>query len=200
MSEPRPKPVRGVLFDLDGTLTVPAIDFGAIRLELGLDEGPILEHLDRLPQAERRRGHAILARHEAEAARRSRWSPGARELLKFLGNSGIRVGVVTRNSRASVAVFAERHGVRFDAVVTREDARPKPDPAPLLLALERLGLARDEAIFVGDFEFDRLAGEAAGIRTYIVQNTPEPRDHGPPEWRLRRLSGVIDVVKGLTRA
>ena len=73
-----------VIFDLDGTLTVPALDFDAIRAEIGLPPGPILESLERLSQAERRRAEEILHRHESVARSeerrvgkecRSRWSP-----------------------------------------------------------------------------------------------------------------------------
>ena len=53
---------RAVIFDLDGTLTEPVLDFDAMRAEIGLPEGvPILEHIDGLTAAKRahaRGGHA----------------------------------------------------------------------------------------------------------------------------------------------
>jgi HAD superfamily hydrolase (TIGR01549 family) len=59
----------------------------------------------------------------------------------------------------------ERH---FGAVMTSEDAPVKPDPAMILMALERLGVRADEAVFVGDNLEDRVAGEAAGVRTIML--------------------------------
>jgi phosphoglycolate phosphatase-like HAD superfamily hydrolase len=50
-------------------------------------------------------------------------------------------------------------------VVTREDAPPKPAPEPVWLGCRRMNLAPSEVLFVGDFEFDMLAGRRAGVRT-----------------------------------
>ncbi|TML61827.1 MAG: HAD family hydrolase, partial [Actinobacteria bacterium] len=44
-----------------------------------------------------------------------------------------------------------------------ETARHKPDPEPLLLALERMGVRADEAAYVGDAPFDVQAAKAAGL-------------------------------------
>ena len=38
--------MKAFIFDLDGTLTVPELDFAAIRAEMGIAEGPILEELE----------------------------------------------------------------------------------------------------------------------------------------------------------
>ena len=66
------------VFDLDGTLLVPALDFEAIRTEIGLPPVvPILETMEALRGPERERAFAILDRHEAEAAARSALMPGA---------------------------------------------------------------------------------------------------------------------------
>lgn len=191
-------PVRGVIFDLDGTLTVPVLDFEAIRAEIGLTDRslPILESLDRMPEAERRRGLAILERHEDEAARQSELSAGAAELLAFLSGRGIRSGIVTRNSRRSVDAFCRKHGIRFDATVTREDAPIKPSPEPLWLAVEQMGVGRHEVIYVGDFEMDRLTGEAANIPTYIVQHYAKPRDNGPAAMRIAGLMEIARIIGG----
>ncbi len=200
MTRLHPHPVRGIIFDLDGTLTVPALDFDAIRADIGHHDRSIhiLEHLDTLPEDERRRCYRILERHEAEAARHSRLSPGVAQVLQFLRDRRIKIGVVTRNSRVSVDAFCRKHGVGFDVVITREDAPPKPSPVPLTAAIERLGLGRQDVIYVGDFEMDRLTGQAAGVATYIVQHYPQPRDNAPAEMRIANLTEIIDIVRGET--
>lgn len=195
MSPAHPHPIRGVVFDLDGTLTVPAIDFAAIRADIGVPEGDILDALKEMPDGERRRAEQAIERHEQAAAANSTLSDGARELLDFIAAERIKTGVVTRNSRCSVETFSRKHGITFDAVITRDDAPPKPSPEPLTAALERMGVGRHEAIFVGDFELDRLAGEAAGIPTYIVRNHPDVRDSGPPEMRVGCLRDIITIIK-----
>ncbi len=192
----RQQPVSGVVFDLDGTLTAPAIDFDAIRRDIGIERGaPILETLAALPTDERRRAFRILEKHEEKAAAESRLSPGAEELLAFLDRARMPRGLVTRNTRRSVDAFVARHRINLDVVVTREDAPPKPSPAPLLHALERLDVSPAEAIYVGDHEIDRLTGEAAGVTTYIVRTHPEIKDCGPDERRIDRLSDLIGLIR-----
>jgi phosphoglycolate phosphatase-like HAD superfamily hydrolase len=73
-----------------------------------------------------------------------------------------------------VEIVLERLGLRFDAVVTREDAPPKPAPDPVLLACRRIGLQPSQTLFVGDFEFDMLAGRRAGTGTVLLRGATQP--------------------------
>src|SRR5687767_13849872 len=112
---------RAVIFDLDGTLTEPLLDFDAMRTEIGLLPGvPILEQLERAEPAARARGEAILRRHEDEAIERAVLSDGCRELLALLRARGVPHGILTRNTRQAVARFCERFDLPFDGVYTRE--------------------------------------------------------------------------------
>ncbi len=175
---------RLLIFDLDGTLTRPILDFAAIREAVGLGE-PLLESMLALPDGpERDRAFAVLERFEAEAAERSELNAGAREILDVLSRRGIPAGLVTRNSRASARRTLERHALAFDIVVTRDDAPPKPRPEPLLRICGHFGIPPAEALMVGDFRLDVLAGRRAGTRTALLTNgraaswLPEaPPDH-----------------------
>ena len=44
-----------MLFDMDGTLTVPYFDFDAIRREVGVGNQPILEAVEKMDEANDRR-------------------------------------------------------------------------------------------------------------------------------------------------
>ena len=73
------------------------------------------------------------------------------------------LGIVTGRPRQEAAWFLDRHGVAglFQVVVCMEDAPLKPDPAPVRLALTRLG--SQTAWFLGDTPDDIRAGAAAGV-------------------------------------
>jgi HAD superfamily hydrolase (TIGR01509 family) len=105
---------------------------------------------------------------------------GILPFLRWMDARGLKRGLVTRNSRKSVDLVLARLSLRFDAVVTREDAPPKPAPEPVWLACRRMGLAPSEALFVGDFELDMLAGRRAGVPTVLlrgpVQNDSQHAD------------------------
>ncbi|MBI2902772.1 MAG: HAD family hydrolase [Candidatus Methylomirabilis oxyfera] len=170
--------IRGALFDLDGVVVAQCLDFMAIKHEIfGSTEGFILERIQGLSGQERARAEAILARHETEAAIRCQPLDGVVPLLRRLDHHGLRLGLVTRNSRKSVDLIQARLALPFSAIVTREDAPPKPAPDPILLACRRLGVAAHEVLFVGDFEFDMLAGRRAGVRTVLLRNPVQPFSH-----------------------
>jgi HAD superfamily hydrolase (TIGR01509 family) len=164
-------PVGGILFDMDGVVVRQRLDFLAIKREIfGTTDGYILERMADLAQPERARAEAILERHETAAAAEAEPMDGIVPFLAWMEARDLRRGLVTRNSRKSVDMVLDRLGLRFDAVVTREDAPPKPAPEPVWLACRRMGLSPSDVLFVGDFEFDMLAGRRAGVRTVLLRN------------------------------
>ncbi len=164
-------PIRGILLDMDGVVVTQRLDFPAIKQEIfGTSEGFILERMAQLPPAERLRAEAILERHETTAAQSAEPMDGVLPFLAWTGQRRLRRGLVTRNSRKSVTLVLARLGLGFDAIVTREDAPPKPSPEPVWLACRRMGLAPPDVLFVGDFEFDMLAGRRAGVRTVLLRS------------------------------
>jgi HAD superfamily hydrolase (TIGR01509 family) len=187
-----------VIFDLDGTLLEPALDFDAIKREIGLPADlPILEGLDTLTQAERVRANRILDRREEEAAARSRLMPGAEALLEWLRRRNVQIAVLTRNSRASVRRAEERHGLRFDAVVAREDKQPKPSPDGVRHLMEACGAGAGETVVMGDFRFDVEAGAAAGCRTIALVAAPRPPWAALATWQAGTLAEVRAILRRL---
>ncbi|MBI4536919.1 MAG: HAD family hydrolase [candidate division NC10 bacterium] len=165
------KPIRGILFDMDGVVVEQRLDFPAIKREIfGDTEGFILERMERLALTERARAEAILERHEALAAVQAASMDGFLPFHAWMVGRGLKSGLVTRNSRKSVEAILGRLDIRFDAVVSREDAPPKPAPDPVLLACRRMGVDPAEAVFVGDFELDLLAGRRAGVMAVLLRS------------------------------
>jgi pyrophosphatase PpaX len=96
---------------------------------------------------------------------------GMLELLEDLKAEGRRLGIVTAKRRATVEVAFEHLPIRhlFDVVVAGDETeRLKPQPHPLLLALERLGAEPEGAAYVGDSPFDVAAAKAAGMTAVAV--------------------------------
>jgi len=182
MSDTHP-PIRAVLFDFDGTLTLPgALNFPAIKQDLGCPpDQALLEYIDTLHDPERRRAsQARLDFFESQAARRSRPNAGAQELLARLKGRNIAVAILTRNSRASVLCALENfnplNADSFDLIVTRDDpVAPKPSGEGVLLAARTLGVKPAEMLMVGDYIFDCQAGRAAGARTVLLDPHDDPR-------------------------
>jgi HAD superfamily hydrolase (TIGR01509 family) len=163
--------VRGVVFDMDGTLVHQALDFEAIRREIGLPPGtPLLEALEQLPPPKRAAAWDALDRHEQAAAGAAEVLPGVREFLDWLGERRVRRAVLTRNSRASAEAVLSRCGLAdlFDPVVSRDDAPYKPQPEGVWRICAAWGLAPSEVLVVGDYVYDLRAGRRAGALTALI--------------------------------
>jgi pyrophosphatase PpaX len=96
---------------------------------------------------------------------------GIDEVLVRLKEEGRRLGIVTAKRRTTVELaFAQVPLAHlFETVVGGDETqRHKPDPEPLLLALERLGAAPEESAYVGDAPFDVKAAKAAGMFSVAV--------------------------------
>lgn len=173
-------PITGVLFDLDGTLTRPVLDFDAIRREMGIAPGTgVWEGMQAMIADDpRSREHleGILFRHERRAAEQAVENPGAREVVSSLRKHQLHIGVVTRNARSHAAIALAQLGLQIGCLIARDDAPPKPNPAPVRLACERLGLAPADTWFIGDYVHDTAAGAAAGCAaTVLITNGNTPK-------------------------
>jgi pyrophosphatase PpaX len=96
---------------------------------------------------------------------------GVLDVLARLKNEGRRIGVVTAKRNNTVRRVFEGAGIDgyFDAVVGSDDTeRHKPDPEPLLKAVELLEAQPADAAYVGDSPFDMAAARAAGIFAVAV--------------------------------
>jgi HAD superfamily hydrolase (TIGR01549 family) len=161
-------PARGVIFDLDGTLIDSGLDFEQMREEMQLPRGmPILEAIASLPAERAQRSWQILDRHEVEGAQRATIMPGVAECLALLHQSGLRLAVLTRNSRRATRLSLARLGIEFDTVMARDDAPPKPDPLGILRICESWQVDPRQVAMVGDYRFDIEAGQRAGTRTVL---------------------------------
>jgi phosphoglycolate phosphatase len=183
-----PAHLRAVLFDFDGTLgdSYPAITASVnhvralhelapltvaeVRRQVGRGAEYLLEHT--VPGGNPAEDAAAYrAHHPSVLHSGTRLMPGATEVLRFLHGRGLRVGICSNKP-----VVFTRDLLRFlgiadlvDVVLGPEDvARPKPAPDMLLAALDRLGVAEDEALYVGDMGVDVQTARAAGVHVWIV--------------------------------
>jgi HAD superfamily hydrolase (TIGR01509 family) len=158
------------VFDMDGTLTVAAHDFDAIRRELGLRPNvPILEQLGEMSDEDARPLRERLEVIEMEIAARAEAQDGARELLKALRGRGAVIGILTRNTHHGALETLYRCGLAdyfdVDNILGRESCAPKPSADGIERLLDRWGAPPRQGVMVGDYLFDLVAGREAGVAT-----------------------------------
>ncbi|MBI3989878.1 MAG: HAD family hydrolase [candidate division NC10 bacterium] len=189
--------IKGIIFDFDGVVVKLKLDFPAIKWEMfGSEEGFILERLETLQREERQKAEAILERHEARAAHEAEPLEGVLACLAWMEERGLKMAIVTRNSRRSIETVKQKLGLFFPMVVTREDAPPKPSPEPVLFACRRMDLKPEEVLLVGDGEFDMLAGKRAGVRTVLLKNPARPSSEHA-DFTINSLHELATLVEGI---
>ena len=189
---------RGLLLDMDGTLTVPRLDYDEMKRDMGvpLDE-TILEAMATMPADRLARATRVLDVHEDRAARESELAHGCRDLFAYLDERAMSTAIITRNSAASLKTVWAKHALPDCVCVTRDDAAHKPDPAPIRLACDRLGLSPDQVWMVGDGRFDVEAGLAAGVKTVWISLGRDPRPFAAEPWRtVRDLPELSALLRG----
>jgi HAD superfamily hydrolase (TIGR01509 family) len=167
--------IKAVLFDLDGTITEPFLDFDAIRQEIGLtpQDSTLLEAMEKMTPPQRKRAMDIIERHEAKAVEESTLNVGAKAMLDKLRADGIKIGILTRNKRSNAIAIAQKHSLEFDAIFDREDGPVKPDAFGVLWLCKKFGVRPTESLVVGDYLYDVLAAKAAGAVAVLLKNHPD---------------------------
>ncbi|HIJ86306.1 MAG TPA: HAD family hydrolase [Desulfuromonadales bacterium] len=185
------------IFDLDGTLTQPVHDFAFIRSELSIpDDADILGHLDTLLPEEAALRHSRLFDIEYNLACQAVPAPGALDLLALLESLGIRMGILTRNSREIALQTLETIRARCyfvdSHVLGRDEVSPKPDPAGIFHLLEQWQADADCVVMVGDYLFDLQAGRAAGA---ITVHVGRPDCQRWPEFSDIMVDSLVELHK-----
>jgi HAD superfamily hydrolase (TIGR01549 family) len=190
--------VRAIIFDLDGTITEPFFDFDAIRAEMGLakDAGPVLEAIDKMGPERRKNAEKILRFHERLAVEKSQINPGVRETLNKLRKNGIKIGILTRNTKDNVSAVAEKHGLFFDAAVGREDGPVKPDAFGVLKLCNTFGVSPSQTLVVGDYLFDLVCAKAAGAVAVLLTNHKNADQFSQyADFTIERLEQIFDIIE-----
>ncbi len=183
-----------IIFDFDGTLTKPYLDFDVIRHQIGF-EGPILEGIEKLHGADRLRAEKILDDHEWQAARNASLQDGAKEVVQQCRALGHPTAILTRNARPKVEHVLHRYGLLVDTLRTREDSPTKPSPEPIYSICEELGAIPEQSWMVGDYLLDILTGQRAGSHTVLlVVDRPTPDFAEQAEYVIHHLTGLLPFI------
>ncbi|CAN9415550.1 unnamed protein product [Alternaria alternata] len=172
--------LKGIVFDVDGTLCLPQnYMFAEMRSALGIEKPTdILDHVYSLPESEQEEAQEKIRDIERTAMKSQQPQAGLVELMEYLDSRGIKKGICTRN---------------FDAPA------PKPDPAGIL------HIAKDwmhedggkSLIMVGDSIDDMTAGYRAGAATVLLVNDVNKHlaEHQHTDFVVKRLDDLINVLE-----
>jgi HAD superfamily hydrolase (TIGR01509 family) len=189
--------IKAVIFDLDGTVTEPYLNFDQIREDIGLarDAGPLLEEMENMTPAQRKKADEILYKHEQAAVENSTLNRGAAKTFEKLAELKIPVGILTRNTRSNASAVAKKHNLKFDAVYDREDGPVKPHPFGVHKLCEYFKIEPSEAIVVGDYLFDLQSAKAAGAIAILMKNSEKADKFAAfADFTIDSLTEIIDII------
>jgi pyrophosphatase PpaX len=213
-----PPPRATVLFDLDGTLIdsieliLKSAQFAFTRC--GLDCPSDTEWLTGVGRplpvmfghfAPGREAELIAAYREFQMANHDQMVtayPGIPEMLAELAGAGHRMGIVTSkvSTLAIRALSLTGIDAYFETIIGMDLCqRHKPDPEPVLIALDRLSSGPEAAWFVGDSIHDMASGNAAGVSTVGALWGPfRAEDLAPsnPRYLAVTPGDVVKVIAG----
>ncbi|MGL5415621.1 MAG: pyrophosphatase PpaX [Clostridium sp.] len=126
---------------------------------------------------------------------------GAKDLLKYLKNKNIKIGIVT-SKKGDVA----ERGLKvtglleyIDLLVSPEcTSLHKPNGEPVEYALEKLGILKSEALMVGDSPYDIMSGKNAGTKTCGVAYTEvdvESLKKTNPTYYIESLEEIQNIIE-----
>ncbi|GIL60993.1 hypothetical protein Vafri_15417 [Volvox africanus] len=216
--------IRGVLFDVDGTLVesdpLHFRAFQEILAEVGFNGGrPIDEvffrrHIsgrhnpeiaaDLFPEWDEDRRTAFYLdkeeRYRRLAAAGLEPLQGLREFLEWVRQRGLRTAAVTNAPRANAEMMLAALGVEscFEHLVLGEECmRAKPHPDPYLIAMDLLGLTPGELVVFEDSPSGVAAGVAAGAPVIALTTGQDPAvlQQAGAVWIVRNFHDVMAAIK-----
>lgn len=209
--------VRALLFDFDGTLAdsfdgitastnyvrahygLAELSEAEVRLHVGLGLRNLIQrlipHADPVEAVELYRQH-----HPSVMIRGTRLFDGVPETLAALQARGRKLAVCSNKGVQFTKRLVEGLGLGpyFPVILGPEDVgAPKPDPAMLLEALDRLEVSKEEAIYIGDMAIDVQTARSAGVPVWIMpggaHGTPAV-ESARPDRILRDFREILELV------
>ncbi len=179
---------QAVIFDFDGTLAdsyaaiassvnhvraqrgLPALALAEVKRHVGRGPEYLLTHT--VPDGKLTDDLACYRKHHPSVMfELTQLLPGAQALVSELHRLGKKVGLCSNKPRLFSQKLLDHLGLAacFDVVLGVEDVpRPKPAPDMLLGAIEKLGLAAAQVLYVGDMTIDIQTARAAGVHVWVA--------------------------------
>lgn len=210
---------KAVLFDLDGTLLDSAPDMLAAIDAMRARRGQPPMQLEALRPHVSKGARAMVsaAFPGVDAAERETWIPefldcyraalgqhgapfeGIEDALEAIEAAGSRWGIVTNKPESLAVALMPLLGweTRCTVLIGGDTlSARKPDPLPLNVAAERMGLSPHDCVYVGDDERDIVAARAAGMRSVAALWGYRLDDDDPVAWEADvMLDDPADIAR-----
>ncbi|MBB1406410.1 HAD family hydrolase [Pseudoalteromonas sp. SG44-5] len=188
--------IKGVIFDLDGTLVSSELDFSLIKAQIGCPcEQDLLDYIAQLPSAYmREEAMNIVHQHELLDAQHAKMLPGVSEAVNALKAKNIPMAIVTRNFDKAAAIKLQNNPLPIEIVLTRSDAPAKPDPSALNNIANLWNMSPSNLLYVGDFLYDIQAAHNANMRACLYAPDVTPSYASQADYVLHDFTQLVTLI------
>jgi pyrophosphatase PpaX len=124
--------------------------------------------------------------------------PKAKMTLELIREKGIGIGIVTTKDKISAEETIRNFRFPYDVLLTAEDtARTRPDPEPLLKAINLLNSTAAQTFYCGDTPQDIIQGRRAGVKTIGLTTglyTKEELEKEKPDFVFDKIDAVLSIA------
>jgi len=128
--------------------------------------------------------------------------PGVPEMLEELKAAGYRMALTTSRLKKTTLMAVESFdiGKYFDVIITADDcSKHKPDPEPINITLEKMGVPKDQAVMVGDTTMDTGCAANAEVTSVLVGwsmalRDPEKQKAAGADFIISQASDLITLL------
>ena len=214
--------IKGILFDLDGTLLdttpdmadalnrqrqkyqLPPLPFDYIRPFVGYGSRTILKigfDIDETHHQYREMVQQYFDLYEACLTQKTNLFPYVNEVLMQLDDASLPWGIVTNKpSRFTLPLLDHFQLTKRATCLVCGDTLPKrkPDPDQILFASTKMCIPTSELVYVGDTNIDVLASQNANVRSLIALYGYIQQADDPYTWQATGyLKTMLDIIPWL---
>lgn len=124
--------------------------------------------------------------------------PKAKMTLELVREKGIKIGIVTTKDKISAEETIRDFHFPFDVLLTAEDTeRTRPDPEPLLKAIELLSSTPPQTFYCGDTPHDIIQGRRAEVKTIGLTTGLHSKvelEKEKPDFIFDNIGAVLNIL------
>lgn len=207
-----------IIFDLDGTLVnayraiekslnftlkklgYPEVNISRVRQAVGWGDENFIKNFVNKEDLEK--GLKIYRQHHKYSLiRYSKVIPKVRKILEILRNKNYKLAIASNRPEKFTNLLLNHLNLKkyFDLIACAKNEKEiKPNPKILLKVIKRLGIKKNEAIYLGDMTIDVYAGKNAGIKTVALLGGSSSRKEltqARPFKIIPKFSDLLNLLK-----
>ncbi|MCK5003759.1 MAG: HAD-IA family hydrolase [Candidatus Aminicenantes bacterium] len=163
----RGKIIDLIIMDMDGTIFTSNVDWRSVKKKLNVHNSSILEKIYSSGVVDID-GLRYLEDIEEKNTLEAKTIDGSLEFVNEIRKRGIKVSLVTNNSRKNTNYLINKFNLSFDMIITRDEKMWKPSPSAFKFLMKKFEVEPENTISIGDSDLDITASVRSNISDIFI--------------------------------